>query len=71
MIYMLFEPLNYKKKLPGPLYAFYNAGVSEPLGKIGIHTARSIEIVPRGGPPIKMGGPPLEFINIQPLKSRE
>ena len=33
-------------------------------------TARSIEIVPRGGLPIKIGGPPLEFINIQPLKRR-
>ena len=35
-------------------------------------TARSIEIVPRGGTPLKIqpqkGGPPLEFINIQPLK---
>ena len=45
-------------------------------------TARSLEIVPRGGPPLKMGGsastihnhkapkggPPLEFINIQPKK---
>ena len=31
-------------------------------------TARSIEIVPRGGPPLKMGGLPLEFINIQPPK---
>jgi hypothetical protein len=29
-------------------------------------TARSIEIVPRGGPPLKMGGPLLEFINILP-----
>ena len=29
-------------------------------------TARSIEIVPRGKPPLKMGGPPLEFINRQP-----
>ena len=28
-------------------------------------SSRSIEIVPRGGPPLKMGGPPLEFINIQ------
>ena len=31
-------------------------------------TARSIEIVPRGKPPLKMGGPPLEFISIQPSK---
>ena len=31
-------------------------------------TVWSIEIVPRGGPPLKMGGPPLEFINIQPKK---
>ena len=33
-----------------------------------VGTARSIEIVPRGGPPLKMGGSPLEFINIQPPK---
>ena len=33
--------------------------------KTEIDTARSIEIVPRGGPPLKMGGPPLELINIQ------
>jgi hypothetical protein len=33
---------------------------------IKICTAWSIEIVPRGGHPLKMGGPPLEFINIQP-----
>ena len=26
-------------------------------------TARSIEIVSKGGPPLKMGGPPLGFIN--------
>ena len=31
-----------------------------------ICTSRSIEIVPRGGPPLKMGGPPLEFNNIRP-----
>ena len=31
-------------------------------------TDRSIEIVPRGGPPLKMGGSRLEFINIQPPK---
>ena len=31
-------------------------------------TARFIEIVPRGGPPLKMGGPTLEFIDLQPLK---
>jgi hypothetical protein len=29
------------------------------------YTTWSIEIVPRGGPPLKMGGPPLDFINIQ------
>ena len=29
-------------------------------------TVKSIEIVPRGGQPLKMGGPPLEFMNIQP-----
>ena len=28
-----------------------------------IYTVWSIEIVPRGGPPLKMGGPPLDFIN--------
>ena len=33
-----------------------------------IDTVWSTEIVPRGGPPLKMGGPPLEFINIQPKK---
>ena len=31
-------------------------------------SSRSIEIGPRGGPPLKMGGPPLEFINIKPKK---
>ena len=31
-------------------------------------TVWSIEIVPRGGHPLKMGGPPLEFINILPKK---
>ena len=31
-------------------------------------TVKSIEIVPRGGQPLKMGGPPLDFINIQPPK---
>ena len=33
-----------------------------------IYTVWSIEIVPSGGPPLKMRGPPLEFINIQPKK---
>ena len=33
-----------------------------------ICTSSFIEIVPRGGPPLKKGGPPLEFINTQPLK---
>ena len=33
-----------------------------------IYNVWSIEIVSRGGPPPKMGGPPLEFINIQPKK---
>ena len=32
--------------------------------KISWSTVWSIEIVPRGGPPLKMGGLPLEFINI-------
>ena len=32
------------------------------------HTVWSIEIVPRGGPPLKIGGPPLELINLQPKK---
>ena len=40
----------------------------KPIFFLQLHTARSIEIVPRGGPPLKMGGPPLEFINIQPPK---
>ena len=46
-----------------------------PLVGISLCTARSIEIVPRGGPlqnsstySPKKGGPPLEFINIQPPK---
>ena len=34
----------------------------------GSVTARSLEIGPRGRPPLYIGGPPLEFINIQPPK---
>ena len=33
-----------------------------------IHSTPLWLMDPRGGPPLKMGGPPLEFINIQPKK---
>ena len=39
------------------------------VGSISVgHTVWSIEIVPRGGPPLKIGGPSLEIINLQPKK---
>ena len=53
-----------------PLWAFEGEVINEVAnfkkegGEEEKGTVWSIEIVPRGGPPLKMAGPPLEFINI-------
>ena len=67
---------------PGPTFTFEKQALKQnqfmcvacskflqnKLGSLETSTFWSIEIVPRGGPTLKMGGPPLELINIQPKK---
>ena len=49
-------------------YSAFNSKEAYLLNFCNISTTRSIEIVLRGGPPLKLGGPPLDFIKIHPNK---